>query len=1004
MKNKFILLFILLVIILIVASLFTGCGKQIEIKSDLTQTGGNSLLEQIDEFQFVPEDNRMNLELSSIELKINNTLKGKVALVYTQKPSESAIGEYVKNSYFQNEKKYFEKDLSLTIQEIVHEMETVQPVLKNYLNQEQLKDYQTIVKQYQDFNNELNAGTTLSMDDMLDKLSESRSLIEQFVKENISGQINDLQNEVSKALWQYEMLEILKDAYDQANNSFDDYKADQNYSGLYNKVVEQFNAALLQHVNVANHYQELMDWANELIIGMSTGSYKRLPFFLDSLEPTETEEKVKSGDSEYAVYMVAETYKELSEITGTAYELKRQALTESRGQLDELIESRRVLNNILNVDFQNQINKLKAIKDKLIKAEIDESIEATEEQLVEELNTIMILEGSSIKFTKVDHDSQEIFAVYSVKELVDLLPVIYLVSVEGIHSDSDIKGTVIRDFMTIQIKYVADCLKLKELKQNVDLISEIEYQTESLKVITIGLEASAIKKNYYKAAEKVRKEYENAAQRLIQEYITKIDAIGYKDILEQEEELITEFTKAMEALNTSFAPVFTEEVDRFKSALLEYDAAGKERRKGYVGVNEKDKAYSDEEGIKVVLGLVKGYYEKLEKEPKVSLKEIQDSLNENIFGFMLFEKPLNIKITVEGKFLVKLDDSGNVDQKDNFQINAIPSGDKSIKVLPNSESVAFMMKFASVGNYQLIFIFLILLGLYGVLFIFKRVWFKRAVTLFFLVLIAAIIIYPIVWIIGASFNKGQSLLSVGINPIPQDPSLLQFIRLFKTTDYLLWYLNTFKIATLNMIFSVLITVFAAYVLSRFRFKGKKTGLMVILVLQCFPSFLGMVAIYVLLSRITMFSSLTGTNSLIDTHLGLLLVYISGQIPFNTWLAKGYFDTIPISLDEAARIDGASYIQTFWRIILPLGRPIIAFIAVVNFMAPWMDFIFPTMILRSPEKITLAVGLYNLINTQSANRFTMFAAGAVLVAVPIIALYSYFQKYIITGLSSGAVKE
>lgn len=1002
MKNKF----KLLVFILIFVFLFTGCGKQIEIKSDLTQTEGNSLLEQIDEFQFVPEDNRMNLELSSVELKIDNTLKGKVALVYTQKPSESAIGEYVKNSYFQNEKKYFEESLSLTIQEIVHEMETVQPVLKNYLNQEQLKDYQTIVKQYQDFNNELNAGTTLSMDDMLAKLSENRSLIEQFVKENISGQINDLQNEVSEDSRQYEMLEILKDAYNQANNSFDDYKADQNYSGLYNKVVEQFNAILLQHANVTNHYQELMDWANELIVGVSTSSYKRLPFFLDSLEPIEIEEKIKSGDLEYAAYMVAETYKELSEITGTEYELKRQVLAEYRGQLDELIESRRVLNSILNVDFQNQINTLRAIKDKLIKAEIAESIKATEEQLVKELNTIMILEGSSIKFTKVDHDSQEIFAVYSVKELVDLLPVIYLVSVEGLHSDSAVKETAIRDFMTIQIRYVADCLKSKELKQNVDLNSEIEYQTESLQVITIGLEAGYIKRDYYKTVEQVQKEYEDATQRLIQEYVTKVDAIGDKDILKQEEELITEFTKAMEELNTSFAPAFTEEIDRFKSALLEYDAAGKERRKSYVDVNEKDKAYPDEEGIKLVLGLVNRHYKKLEKEPKASLEEIQNSLNDNIFGFILFEKPLNIgiKITVEGKFLVKLDGSGNADQKDNFQINAIPSGDKSIRVLPNSQSVAFIMKFASVGNYQLTFIFLILLGLIGVLLIFKRGWFKKAATLFFLVLIAAIVIYPVVWIIGASLNKGQSLLSVGINPIPQDPSLLQFIRLFKTTDYLLWYLNTFKIATLNMIFSVLITASVAYTLSRFRFKGKKTGMMAILILQCFPSFLGMVAIYVLLSRITMFSSLTGTSSLIDTHLGLLLVYISGQIPFNTWLAKGYFDTIPISLDEAARIDGASYMQAFWKIILPLGRPIIAFVAVVNFIAPWMDFIFPSMILRSREKMTLAVGLYSLIHDSADLRFTMFAAGAVLVAIPIAALYGYFQKYIITGLSSGAVKE
>jgi len=179
--------------------------------------------------------------------------------------------------------------------------------------------------------------------------------------------------------------------------------------------------------------------------------------------------------------------------------------------------------------------------------------------------------------------------------------------------------------------------------------------------------------------------------------------------------------------------------------------------------------------------------------------------------------------------------------------------------------------------------------------------------------------------------------------------------------------------------------------------------MTMLILQVFPSFLGMIAIYTLLSMITFLSNLTGTSSLLDTHLGLIIVYAAGQIPFNTWLVKGYFDTIPVSVDEAARIDGASHLQTFFKVILPLGLPIISFVAVTNFMGPWMDFIFPRLILVTPEKKTLAVGLYEIINGKNNNNFTLFAAGAVLIAVPITMLFTYFQKYIVTGLSARAEK-
>ena len=162
----------------------------------------------------------------------------------------------------------------------------------------------------------------------------------------------------------------------------------------------------------------------------------------------------------------------------------------------------------------------------------------------------------------------------------------------------------------------------------------------------------------------------------------------------------------------------------------------------------------------------------------------------------------------------------------------------------------------------------------------------------------------------------------------------------------------------------------------------------------FPSFMGMIAIYMLLWQL----------KLLDSHLGLILVYAAGQIPYNTWLVKGYMASIPKSFDEAAKIDGASNMTIFTKIILPLMKPITTFVALTQFMAPWMDFIFPRLILSSDKKKTLAIGLFDLISGNTNNNFTMFAAGAVLVAVPITLIYVNMQRYLLEGMMAGANKQ
>lgn len=267
-----------------------------------------------------------------------------------------------------------------------------------------------------------------------------------------------------------------------------------------------------------------------------------------------------------------------------------------------------------------------------------------------------------------------------------------------------------------------------------------------------------------------------------------------------------------------------------------------------------------------------------------------------------------------------------------------------------------------------------------------------AIVYLFLAANALLVLGPVIWTVLASFKPGNNLFSSSFGKL--EFTLDHYRALFVDTPYLEWYKNTFILATANMLISLVLVTMTAFIFSRYRFKGKRNTMMGILVLQMFPAFLSMTAIYILLSKL----------GLIDTYAGLLLVYVTGSLPFMTWLVKGYFDAIPTSLDEAAKIDGAGHLTIFIEIILPLARPILVFVGLVSFTGPWMDFILPTLILRSEEKMTLAIGIFSWISSNSAENFTLFAAGSLLVAIPITLLFVATQKHITTGLVSGAVKE
>lgn len=269
------------------------------------------------------------------------------------------------------------------------------------------------------------------------------------------------------------------------------------------------------------------------------------------------------------------------------------------------------------------------------------------------------------------------------------------------------------------------------------------------------------------------------------------------------------------------------------------------------------------------------------------------------------------------------------------------------------------------------------------------------VGLIYLVLLVmfVVILYPLVWALAISMNTTTSLYGASLSP--ENWSLDNYVWLFTSprSQYLTWYKNTLFIATICSILSTFFVAITAYAFSRYRFKGRKYGLYAFLLLQMFPVLMAMVAIYILLNTI----------GLIDTLWGLIIVYVGGSIPMNAFLVKGYFDTIPKSLDESAKMDGAGHFRIFFQILLPLAKPILAVVALFNFMAPFMDFILPRIILRSPQNFTLALGLYNFVNSQFSNNFTRFAAGAILIALPIAAVYLYLQKHLITGLSAGATK-
>jgi arabinogalactan oligomer/maltooligosaccharide transport system permease protein len=258
-------------------------------------------------------------------------------------------------------------------------------------------------------------------------------------------------------------------------------------------------------------------------------------------------------------------------------------------------------------------------------------------------------------------------------------------------------------------------------------------------------------------------------------------------------------------------------------------------------------------------------------------------------------------------------------------------------------------------------------------------------------------LFPIVFVVSAAFNPLGTLSSTSLVPTQFNTS--NFTNLFGNTDFVKWFINSVIVSGGATFLALSRSNFAAYAFSRFRFMGRRPGLLFLLIIQMFPGFLAIVTIYIMFTLISDFWPGIGFN----TPWSLVLLYMGGALGVNTWLIKGFFDTVPKELDESAKVDGASHTTTFFSIILPLVTPILAVVGVLSFIGAINEFILASVFLTQSETKTLAVGLYGLIAGERNANFGMFAAGTLLTAIPTVALFFYFQRYIAGGLTSGAVK-
>lgn len=260
-------------------------------------------------------------------------------------------------------------------------------------------------------------------------------------------------------------------------------------------------------------------------------------------------------------------------------------------------------------------------------------------------------------------------------------------------------------------------------------------------------------------------------------------------------------------------------------------------------------------------------------------------------------------------------------------------------------------------------------------------------------------LFPLYLVVLSSLNTGGSLQLSSF--LPREVSLDNFRILFNDPriPYLTWVKNSLLISSTVAISSVFIGAASAFAFSRLRFKGKKFGIQLLLLVQMFPAVLALSAVYVIMERVFTFAPGIGLGS----QAGLILVYLGGSMGVNIWLLKGFVDSIPTELDEAAKIDGASPGQTYWLIFIPLATPVLAVVCLLSFIGTFNEFIMARLFLIEMDTRTVAVGLQQFVGGQYSTNWGPFAAGSIIASIPIVIIFLSLQKFIVNGLTAGSVK-
>jgi arabinogalactan oligomer / maltooligosaccharide transport system permease protein len=271
--------------------------------------------------------------------------------------------------------------------------------------------------------------------------------------------------------------------------------------------------------------------------------------------------------------------------------------------------------------------------------------------------------------------------------------------------------------------------------------------------------------------------------------------------------------------------------------------------------------------------------------------------------------------------------------------------------------------------------------------------FKRLLIHLTLIICCVIAVYPVLRILSVSLRPGDRLLSTSLAIIPADATLDAYRTVLVDKDFLLWLFNSIVITAGTAVFGVTLAATSAYAFSRWRFVGRAPFLVFLLATQMIPATMMIVPIFILATKL----------NLTETYRGLVIAYSVSAVPFSIWILKGYYDTIPLDLEEAALIDGASRMTAFWRIILPLSTPALAIVFLFNFMTAWNDYLFARVMLSQSQDLwTWPLGLQSF-QSQFQTQWGMFAAASILVTIPVLILFLYSSKWLISGLTLGSVK-